>query len=447
MLLNALLTQKRIVFLGHNLPSSLVSDFVLAACHLASGSGVLRGFARYAFPYTDLTKIDDLLKVPGYVAGVTNPAFASKYEWWDVLCDVGTGKIKISPKIEAAALSEGQIFFATQASAAGAVNGLERTNTTDRSINGATQAGADKDKGSHGDPTGDNAFIASLLESIRSRHGEQVIRSKTKQWILKFIRLVGATEELVYGASALHIGSNDTDSPDNPYGVSGHGYVWPSEGAKMAELAANVARIEGKTQYLIGRLFLSQHHSAHRTMLTIFCSAFRQTRPYYTLIQSVARIWSGLRCKILDLRHQHSKLASLKLGSEASAAIYLALSRAVEAGGDDGIQYLPPLNLSDDSSPVKVIRTADPRSEEELDVARYETILELLSVLPPGESGGLFHMSLGLFHPRKDVREATALLLRRIGSHEAGRHFVTGLGGFGRRGFRRVNTGVKEDDA
>jgi hypothetical protein len=103
-LLNALLSQKRIIFIGHNLPSSEVAEAVLAACSLASG-GFLRGFTRHAFPYTDLTKIDDLLKVPGFIAGVTNPAFATHTQWWDVMCDLPTGRIKISPKIEQAPLT------------------------------------------------------------------------------------------------------------------------------------------------------------------------------------------------------------------------------------------------------------------------------------------------------------------------------------------------------
>ena len=73
-LINAMLTQKRVIFLGQNRPSGEVAEAVLAACALASG-GVLRGFTRHAFPYTDLTKIDELLKVPGFIAGVTIPPF------------------------------------------------------------------------------------------------------------------------------------------------------------------------------------------------------------------------------------------------------------------------------------------------------------------------------------------------------------------------------------
>ncbi|KAI5283774.1 hypothetical protein KEM55_001363, partial [Ascosphaera atra] len=54
-LINAILTQKRVLFLGHNKSAGEVAEAVLAACALASG-GILRGFTRHAFPYTDLSK-------------------------------------------------------------------------------------------------------------------------------------------------------------------------------------------------------------------------------------------------------------------------------------------------------------------------------------------------------------------------------------------------------
>jgi hypothetical protein len=59
-LVNALLTGKRIIFLGHTKPAGLVSNFVLAACALGSGSGcVFRGFIARAFPYAALTNRDE----------------------------------------------------------------------------------------------------------------------------------------------------------------------------------------------------------------------------------------------------------------------------------------------------------------------------------------------------------------------------------------------------
>jgi hypothetical protein len=224
-LVNAMLTQKRVIFLGHNRPSGEVAEAVLAACALTSG-GILRGFTRHAFPYTDLSKIDDLLKVPGFIAGVTNPTFENHPEWWDVLCDLPTGRMKISSKIEAAPVTEGLVYFQQQnpqyASAASAAT------STSASTN---------------DPTGDAAFMADILRSIAARHGEGVIRAKWRDWVEKFTRVAAAFEESVYGASALYIGGEEVGG--STAGASGHGYVWSDEASKQKELAGNVNRIEG----------------------------------------------------------------------------------------------------------------------------------------------------------------------------------------------------------
>ncbi|KAK1081347.1 hypothetical protein LTR33_004759, partial [Friedmanniomyces endolithicus] len=228
-LLTALLTQKRIIFLGHNLPSSDVAEAVLGACALASG-GVLRGFTRHAFPYTDLTKIDDLLKVPGFIAGVTNPAFAHKTEWWDLLCDLGTGRMRISNRIEAVSpIPEGVRFFqqpghlpsASSSSTAGSAAG-----TAVAGISALAAAGASLSAGLggsglmgtviSGDATGDAAFMAGVLRAIEERHGEGAVRRKFRRWVVKFTRLAAAFEEWVYGASMLVIAPTPPTSRPPP---------------------------------------------------------------------------------------------------------------------------------------------------------------------------------------------------------------------------------------
>lgn len=224
-LVNAMLSQKRVIFLGHNRPSGEVAEAVLAACALVSGS-ILRGFTRHAFPYTDLSKIDDLLKVPGFVAGVTNPTFENHPEWWDVLCDLPTGRMKISVKIESAPITEGLMYFQQQNP------GFSTTSTVANSTGPSTS-----------DPTGDAAFMADVLKSIAARHGEGVIRAKWREWVEKFTRVAAAFEESVYGASALYIGGEEADG--GVTGVSGHGYVWCDDGAKQKELGGGVNRIEG----------------------------------------------------------------------------------------------------------------------------------------------------------------------------------------------------------
>lgn len=60
LLFNALVTGKRIIFLGHNRPAGQVSSYVLSACALGSGCGIiLRGFIERAFPYATLTNRDE----------------------------------------------------------------------------------------------------------------------------------------------------------------------------------------------------------------------------------------------------------------------------------------------------------------------------------------------------------------------------------------------------
>ncbi|KAK3357238.1 docking domain of Afi1 for Arf3 in vesicle trafficking-domain-containing protein [Lasiosphaeria hispida] len=286
-LVNALLTQKRVIFLGHNMPSGDVAEAVLAACALASG-GVLRGFTRHAFPYTDLTKVDDLLNVPGFIAGVTNPTFENHPEWWDLLCDLPSGKMKISSKIEQAPVTEGLVYFQQQNPAhAALVNGA-----SSGSLSGAAGAG---------DLTGDVAFMADIAKSIAARAGERVVRAKWRDWVVKFTRIAAAFEESVYGASALYIGSEEHET--GTAGVGGHGYVWCDEVSKAKELAGNVTRIEG----------------------------WRNTRSYYSFIQDVAQLYTVRPLKGLDLHHMHDRLRTQRLSPMQSREVYCAFAKYVHS--------------------------------------------------------------------------------------------------------------------
>lgn len=376
-LINAVLTQKRVIFLAHNQPSGEVAEAVLAACALASG-GVLRGFTRFAFPYTDLTKIDELLKVPGFIAGVTNPAFSYHPEWWDLLCDIPSGRIKISPNIEAAAVTEGAAYFQQ---------------------NGHTLLSRESIAS---DSTGDTMFMDDILRSIASRHGESIIRAKFRAYITKFTRIAAAFEETVYGASALSVISPtevEESSPNTPNGAKnardfelepnalrGHGYIWPSDDAKNRELSASAYRIEG----------------------------WRNTRSYYTFISDLAShpkhcpsptspisMANMLAAKpitpYLDIYHALSRLRTLRLLPSEAGSIYTALNAYC---------------------------------------IDYDSILELLEMAPMSEAG-LFYVSLGLWHEDRRVREAVADLLDRVRNHAAGKHFYARLGGWVSMGLMR----------
>ncbi|KAJ9615126.1 hypothetical protein H2200_001200 [Cladophialophora chaetospira] len=377
-LINAMLTQKRVIFLGHNRPSGEVAEAVLAACALASG-GVLRGFTRHAFPYTDLTKIDELLKVPGFIAGVTNPAFSYHPEWWDLLCDLPSGRIKISSCIESAPITEGTTYFQQHGHAM----------LTQKDLN-------------HSDATGDILFMDDISRSIASRAGESIIRAKFRAYITKITRIAAAFEETVYGASSLSVlPPTEVDKPATPgttttprpmsmktssKNLKGHGYVWPSEEAKARELAASAARIEGWRNTRSYYAFISDlaAHASDPKSPTSPVSmtnmlAYAPARPY------------------VDLYHSLAKLRTLHLTPAEAGAIYLAL---------------------------------------ETYCTDYESILELLEMAPISDAG-LFYVGLGLWHEDQRVRDAVTTLLDRVRKHPAGRVFFNRLGGWATMGFQR----------
>ncbi|KAF2770036.1 spindle pole body interacting protein [Teratosphaeria nubilosa] len=407
-LLNALLTQKRVIFLGHNLPSSDVAEAVLGACALASG-GMLRGFTRHAFPYTDLTKIDDLLKVPGFIAGVTNPVFNDQQQWWDVLCDISTGRIRISNKIEQAPLTEGVLYFQQPGmtpSTSGSNAGISAIAAAGATLSAGLGGSTATTGHFAGDPTGDQAFMSSVLKAIEERHGETAIRAKFRKWVVKFLRIAAAFEETVYGASALQVTASptptqgsfpegDPGSPhiptpgsgrrptqpedDLPPEVTGHGYVWPSPTMRQQELSANATRIEG----------------------------WRNTRSYYNYIQDMAGFYMHRPIKTIDIQHLHDKLSKLRLSPPTSANIYLAICAAVHTE-QEILQLLA----------VIVNSTYDPKG----------SVVGAGS--PGGQGAGLYYLCLGLFHPNLTVREAVAELLGRVQEHEAGRYFWRNVGRF-----------------
>ena len=343
-LVNALLTQKRIMFLGHNRPSCEVADAVLAACALASG-GVLRGFTRHAFPYTDLTKIDDLLKVPGFIAGVTNPAFANKPEWWDVLCDLPSGRMKISSKIEPTPITDGLRFFQDKRDPA--LNAILNVSMSSQTLQTS-------------DATSDAAFMDSVAKNITSRLGEGVIRSMWRDWIVKFTRIAAAFEEAVYGTSALHIGGQEADA--GAHGVSGHGYVWSDSHTRDRELAGNVHRIEG----------------------------WRNTRSYYSLVQDMAHLYASRPISSVDLHHHHDRLRTQKLQADESAVIYLAFEASV-CSQQEICQLLTVTSESHGGLFYLSLGLLHPQKR-----VRWRTV-RLLERIRTHEAGKMFWASLGRF--------------------------------------------------
>ncbi|KAI9500693.1 docking domain of Afi1 for Arf3 in vesicle trafficking-domain-containing protein [Coemansia spiralis] len=181
LLMNGLLTQKRIIFLGHGKPAGEVSNYVLSAVALGSGGGgILRGFANRAFPYTNLTNLDTLLSFSGYIAGVTNPAFEEHPEWWDLLCNINTGKITVSPAL-------------TMPSGSSTGQGKSQAESLRRSLDSVTLSRNRSFSSRDGKPDKwnnlDTEFIQDLMLAIERHYGEVAIRAKVENYVRRFMSL------------------------------------------------------------------------------------------------------------------------------------------------------------------------------------------------------------------------------------------------------------------
>ncbi|KAI0034716.1 spindle pole body interacting protein [Vararia minispora EC-137] len=235
-LFNALVTGKRIVFLGYNRAAGQVCSYVLSACALGSGCGtVLRGFVNRAFPYANLTNRDDWEQIPAYIAGVTNPIFEATGNW-DLLCDVGGGRMIISKDIYAR--------YPATGSAAGVPPILSRTGTIRSEVSGEDDAGRrDKDFAGKADSP-DNVFIDEIITAINYHFGEGLVRARFTEYVQRFVRLASRFEEDITGTTK--IGFQSSPFAITPDAIRlGGGMFFNDDIVGARELQANAARIDG----------------------------------------------------------------------------------------------------------------------------------------------------------------------------------------------------------
>ncbi|KAF8312109.1 spindle pole body interacting protein [Clavulina sp. PMI_390] len=227
-LFNALVTQKRIIFLGHGRPAVQVARYVLAACAFGSGCGaVLRGFTNRAFPYTNLTNHSVMMSVPGFIAGVTNPIYEST-PGWDILCNIETGKITVNKDIRSPTAN---------ASLFPQPPGMPRQPSTgavgsDEDLKGPMANGTEK-------PTtttkaGDN-YDSMFIEELQGLN-EQQIRYRVTEYVQRFVQLAARHEEDTFGSTAVGFPSSNYSD-----GQLGSGTILDDH----KELSISLGRIEG----------------------------------------------------------------------------------------------------------------------------------------------------------------------------------------------------------
>ncbi|EST05000.2 Arf3-interacting protein 1, N-terminal domain protein [Kalmanozyma brasiliensis GHG001] len=407
-LFNALVTQKRVIFLGYGQPANLVASFVLAACALGSGCGVvLQGFAARAFPYTNLLNLDDLEKVPGYIAGVTNPRFED-LRAWDVLLNVETGRIQVAKDIapaphptstpsqallrsatlprDGAGVSSSNNFGSVSSHGGTATPDLElaQFGALPTASSAAVSSGAasskasslggpasrDRSNTSQSDSRSDpsNAlFMEELQTAIAAHYGERFIRARVQEYVFFFVQRVTRHEEHFYGRTSL--------APTcQPFlnGQLGSGPNYVDRDAEMREILSNQMRIEG----------------------------FRSTIAYRLLVEQLNQHGGYTRAiRDFDVAHQIGRLRrARKLFAGEAELIYETIAKSV---------------------------------------VTHDQIVEVLALLPP-HTGGLLPLALGLFHPSPAARDAVVDFFLRLCRHPVGRKFVQSMHTYHRLAFARL---------
>ncbi|KAL0956922.1 hypothetical protein HGRIS_003026 [Hohenbuehelia grisea] len=244
LLFNALITGKRIIFLGHKRPAGEVSAFVLSACALGSGCGVvLRGFIERAFPYANLQNRHEWELLPAYIAGVTNPIFESS-RMWDLLLDIGSGNVVVAKEINTT-------YPPAALPSLGGFTLNSRTGTLKSESSAASEddMARSKDKaepGPRAENNVDTLFIEDIRSAIEFRFGETMVRMRFTEYVQRFVRLAARYEESASGGTT-NIGCPTVAFCDGSQGRAirlGSGIMFSDDANPMKELTANAYRIE-----------------------------------------------------------------------------------------------------------------------------------------------------------------------------------------------------------
>ncbi|KAI0760198.1 spindle pole body interacting protein [Fomes fomentarius] len=372
-LFNALITGKRIIFLGHHKLAENVSNHVLAACSLGSGCGVvLKGFIKRAFPYATLTNREEWENIPGYIAGVTNPIFEAAGSW-DLLCDIGTNRMVVHKDIylnhpASWAPSSGPLMSRTGTlKAESSIGGSE-----DEVVRVQTKEGGPSQKAEFAgrQENADNVFIDDILSAIASHYSEAHVRAKIAEYAMRFVRVASRYEEDAFGSTSIGYPSSAYFERPGEKPRLGSGAFFTDDSALAKELALNMGRIE----------------------------AWRRTECYKLFQADWKQQVATKPIQGFDLGHQLSRLRYAKSISDGEAeSIYRVLAE----------------NLN-----------------------TYDQVTELLSCLPP-HLHGLQPLSFGLFHQQEVVRELAVDLFNELRAYPVGVQFLQALNHFQRYAYVR----------
>ncbi|KAF8757951.1 Spindle pole body interacting protein [Rhizoctonia solani] len=243
-LFNALVTQKRVLFLGQRCPAGDVANFVLAACAFGAGCSVLREGLDW------------------FIAGASNPVFET-VPIWDVLCNINTGRITVRKDITIPPSPPplptpvhispveriGQGIGASIPSTAGIggtgafpapPSGLVQKSGASKGEDDESRGGSKKVDESE---SSDSMLMEDICAVIQHHAGELLVRARVTDYVQRFVRLTARWENEVHKTTEI-------DHPSRPYseGQLGSGVTFIDEALVAREMPSNSWRINAWRQ-------------------------------------------------------------------------------------------------------------------------------------------------------------------------------------------------------
>ncbi len=374
---NAVLQERRVLFLAKMAPAKDVCDLVLSACCLVSPP--LFGVVQRSFPYANLNDLS-WLEVKGYIAGVTNPVFEGNSNWWDLICNLDTGKVQTSA--EYARAKAAQSSSSSPSRAAAHVNEIPEGNAHENI---------------------DRVFIERVLGGARLRFGERWVRAQFRDFTQRLL-------DLAFAESAIIVDRSSSAEQRDRVLTSSEIYVAAAE-RRRGSTVGQVLR--GKRPSVVScgvegpRITAWQSTSSFKVV-----ARRRDTRN---------GMWQRESASATD----RSILRSLSVVSEARR-----VKSAWDQRRSDGLnlrrslrrlQCAPP-DLTEDER-LKIYKALDESLRTEMD-------LKELLVLLPESQGGILCLALGLLNRSENVRALTVSILQRLESIPSTRAAVNQLNFF-----------------
>lgn len=317
---NAILRQKRVLFVGYNHASNDVAQMVFSAVALVSP--VIPNIIRRAFSYANLTDLT-FLDVKGFIAGVTNPMFQQKETWWDLLCvlDLPNGKGSIVSSED-----KGSRMF-------------------DDNLGGSSSSR--NRGGGHSDNGEDNAhlrndsrFFATIVAGMAANYGEEWIRQKFLDLTSSIVSQAQDQPSLLYSTRLSDKVRKQLES--NVYRVAQikrtpelqhmppHPWIWSETPCEGYELRMHVRRLQCE-----GTLAVSTEVEPMFTDLLQVLQTETDAQALLSMLpESEGGLWCiavGLFCQSPIVRMSAVKILSVIRQYESTRAAFDAMNTVMSA--------------------------------------------------------------------------------------------------------------------